>query len=229
MEPDGVRDADGRPLHHQHRHRVAGGAERIWRDILAQPSPSGDRRDGARSGPEAKSRHPRVTARFLLARLMSSLLVMVLVALLTFLLIDLAPGSYLDDLASNPQISQTTLDRIRDQYGLGEPFYRQFFRWCRRLAAGDLGAWFVYERPIRQLVAERVGNTVLLNLTALAFAWVTGFALGLAAAARRGSAVDWLVGATTTVLLSTPGIVVAIVLLASAVWLGLPIGGVSAP
>jgi peptide/nickel transport system permease protein len=64
---------------------------------------------------------------------------MAIVALLTFLLVDLAPGSYVDDMASNPQVSRATLDRIRGQYGLDQPFYRQFWRWCRSLAAGDLG------------------------------------------------------------------------------------------
>jgi len=85
----------------------------------------------------------------------------------------------------------------------------------------------VYQRPVRQLVAERLGNTVLLNLAALGLAWCAGVALGLVAAARRGSALDWLIGAATTTLLSTPGVVVAIVLLASAPRFGLPIGGLS--
>jgi peptide/nickel transport system permease protein len=168
-----------------------------------------------------------VKATFLLARLLNSLVVMALVALLTFLVIDLAPGSYVDDLASNPQISRESLERIRSQYGLDQPFYRKFWRWGRSLAAGDLGDSFVYQRPVRQLLAERLGNTVLLNLAALTFAWLGGFALGLVAAARRGSAADWIVVGVTTTLLSTPAVVVAIVLLAFAARLGLPIGGLS--
>lgn len=171
---------------------------------------------------------PEVKATFLVARVLNSLFVMALVALVTFLLIDLAPGNYLDELASNPQISRATLDRVRDQYGLGQPFYVKFWRWGRSLAAGDLGDSFVYQRPVRQLLAERLGNTLLLNLAALAFAWLAGVALGLAAAARRGSALDWIIRAITTALLSTPAVVVAIVLLACAAQLGLPIGGVSA-
>jgi peptide/nickel transport system permease protein len=168
-----------------------------------------------------------VKATFLLARLLNSLVVMAFVALLTFLVIDLAPGSYVDDLASNPQISRASLERIRSQYGLDQPFYRKFWRWGRSLAAGDLGDSFVYQRPVRQLLAERIANTVLLNLAALTLAWLGGFALGLAAAARRGSIVDWLVVGVTTTLLSTPAVVVAIVLLAFAARLGLPIGGLS--
>lgn len=166
-------------------------------------------------------------ATVLVARLLNSLVVMALVALLTFLLIDLVPGNYIDELASNPQVSRGMLDRIRDQYGLNQPFYTKFWRWSRSLAAGDLGDSFVYQRPVRQLLAERLGNTLLLNFAALALAWLAGIALGLAAAARRGSTLDWVIGAVTTTLLSTPGVVVAIVLLAGAARLGLPIGGLS--
>ena len=71
---------------------------------------------------------------------------MVSVAFLTFLVIDLAPGSYLDELATNPQISAEALERIRVQYGLDQPFYRKFWRWGRSTVTGDFGYSFVYQR-----------------------------------------------------------------------------------
>jgi len=58
---------------------------------------------------------------------LNSLLVMALVALLTFLLIDLSPGSVIDDLASNPQVSSATLARVREQYGLDQAFYIKYW------------------------------------------------------------------------------------------------------
>jgi peptide/nickel transport system permease protein len=164
---------------------------------------------------------------YFLKRLASSLFVMALVALLTFVVIDLAPGSYLDDLATNPQVSSEMLARMRAQYGLNRPFYGKFWQWGRSLANGDLGYSLVYQRPVRQLIAERVWNTVLLNLTALLVAWIAGTALGLTAAAARGSLVDWAISSATAVLISTPSVVLAVVLLALAARLGLPIGGVS--
>jgi peptide/nickel transport system permease protein len=154
---------------------------------------------------------------------------MAVVALLTFALIDLAPGSYLDELALNPQTSSTMLARMRDQYGLDQPFYRKFWRWGRSVAAGDFGYSLVYQRPIRELVAERLWNTVRLNLLALTAAWTLGLALGLMAAAARGSPVDWTIGAATTILLATPVVVLAVVLLASAARLGAPLGAAFLP
>jgi peptide/nickel transport system permease protein len=155
-----------------------------------------------------------VTFTSFLARLANALIVMALVALLTFLLIDLTPGSYVEDLSTNPQISAETLERMRVQFGLDQPFYRKFLRWGHSLARGDFGYSFVYQRPIRQLIAERLSNTVLLNLIALTAAWTLGLGLGLAAAASRGSPLDWTIGALTTILLASPGVVLAVLLLA---------------
>src|SRR5947207_294907 len=87
----------------------------------------------------------------------------------------------------------------------------------------------VYQRPIRQLVAERLWNTVRLNLAAVVVAWLAGMALGLAAAAARGSAVDWTIVALTTTLLSSPVVVLAIVLLACAARLGVSLGSLLLP
>jgi peptide/nickel transport system permease protein len=114
---------------------------------------------------------------------------------------------------------------MRAEYGLDEPFYRKFWQWERAVMSGDLGYSFVYHRPIRQLVAERVWNTVLLNGLALAAAWILGVALGLAAAARRGLFIDWAIRSGTTVLMSTPTVILAVLLLAAGAQVGLPIGG----
>ena len=163
--------------------------------------------------------------RMILARMISSLVVMAIVALLTFALIGAAPGSYLDELSANPQISSDLLSRMREQYGLDQPFYRKFWQWERDVMRGDLGYSFAYHRPIRQLVGERVWNTFLLNGVALVAAWILGVALGLAGAARRGSFFDWAIGGGMAVLMATPTVILAVLLLAGGARVGLPIGG----
>jgi peptide/nickel transport system permease protein len=165
--------------------------------------------------------------RLALARMISSLVLMAIVALLTFALIGAAPGTYLDELSANPQISADLLSRMRAEYGLDQPFYRKFWQWERDVMRGDLGYSFAYHRPIRQLVGERVWNTFLLNGVALAAAWILGVALGLAAAARRGSFIDWVIGGSTAILMSTPTVIMAVLLLAGGAQVGLPIGGLS--
>jgi peptide/nickel transport system permease protein len=170
-----------------------------------------------------------VRGQLIVKRFVSSLIVMASVALLTFMLIDLAPGSYLDELAANPQISPAALARMRDQYGLDRPFYRKFWQWGRNVTAGDFGYSFVYQRPIRALVAERLWNTVRLNVVALVAAWMLGSLLGVAAAAAREGPADWAISAVTTTLLSSPVVVLAIVLLAGAARFGVSLGSLFLP
>ncbi len=169
--------------------------------------------------------------KLLLSRVLNAGAVLVLVALLTFLLVGRAPGDYVNELAANPQISQETLAKLRLFYGLDRPFYIKFWHWLESAAEGNLGYSFVYQRPIRDLVSERVWNTVLLNSVALLAAWVLGITLGTTAAlariSPRAAPLDWLMGAATTLLLSTPSVVLCLVLLALAVKLGLPVGGMT--
>src|SRR5207237_7781106 len=136
-----------------------------------------------------------------LQRFAHSVILIALLALTTFLLIGQAPGSYLDELAANPQVSPESLARMRAQFGLDRPFYEKFWRWGQSVASGDFGYSFVYQRPIRRLIGERLANTVLLNLAALIVAWTAGILVGLLAAARRGSWIDGIVGAVTTALI----------------------------
>src|SRR3989442_725178 len=165
--------------------------------------------------------------KFLLGRLLNAVAVLLLVALLTFALVGRAPGDYLQELAANPQISRAALEQMRLQYGLNRPYYMKFQNWVQNLARGDLGYSFVYQRPIRELLSERIWNTVLLNSIALLLAWSFGIALGMLAAVMRGSALDWLIGAATTLALSLPAVVISILFLALAVELGIPVGGMT--
>src|SRR3989442_6371625 len=145
--------------------------------------------------------------KFLLGRLLNAIAVLLLVALLTFALVGRAPGDSLQELATNPQISRAALEQMRLQYGLNRPYYMKFQNWVQNLTRGDLGYSFVYQRPIRELLSERIWNTVLLNSVGLLLAWAFGVILGVLAAVMRG--LDWLVGAATTLALSLPAVVVS--------------------
>src|SRR4029079_16014839 len=118
--------------------------------------------------------------------------------------------------------SAESVERMRVQFGLDQPFYQKFLRWGRSVASGDFGYSFVYQRPIGQLIAERLSNTVLLNVIALTAAWMPRLAFRPAARASRGSPIDWAIGAVTTILLASPGVVLAVLLLAGAARVGPP-------
>jgi peptide/nickel transport system permease protein len=165
--------------------------------------------------------------RFLVSRISNAVLIALLVPLLSLFLLGRAPGDYLSDLAANPQVSSNTLAQLRLQYGLDQPLQKKYFSWLSNIATGDLGFSFVYQRPIRELIGGRVWNTVLLNGAALGLAWIFGIAISLAAAEKRGLGwvAGWSASVASTLLVSTPTVLLALVLLALAIPLGLPVGG----
>lgn len=165
--------------------------------------------------------------RFLLLRIVNAIAITLLVALLTFWLVGRAPGDFLNELAANPRISHATLEQMRVQYALDSPFHIKFLHWVQTLLAGNLGYSLVYQRPIGPLVYERVWNTVFLNGLSLAVAWMLGLVLGVVAAARRGSALDWAIGAVSVLLLSVPAAVLSLLLLLLAARIGMPVGGMT--
>jgi peptide/nickel transport system permease protein len=166
--------------------------------------------------------------RFVASRVSNALVVALLVPVLTLFLLGRAPGDYLSELAANPQVSSTTLAQLRAQYGIDQPLPVKYITWITNAARGDLGFSLVYQRPIRDLIGARLWNTVLLNGLALLTAWSLGIAVSLLSALpTRASWPAWLAGVAATLLVSLPAVLVALVLLAAAIPMGLPVGGMT--
>jgi peptide/nickel transport system permease protein len=158
----------------------------------------------------------------------NALVVALLVPVLTLFLLGRAPGDYLSELAANPQVSTTTLAQLRVQYGIDQPLPVKYITWIKNAARGDLGFSLVYQRPISGLIGARLWNTVLLNGLALLVAWSLGIAVSLLSALpRRSLWPGWLAGAAATLMVSLPAVLVALVLLALAIPMGLPVGGMT--
>ncbi len=161
------------------------------------------------------------------------MVVALLVPVLTLFLLGRAPGDYLSELAANPQVSTTTLAQLRAQYGIDQPLSVKYISWINNAVRGDLGFSLVYQRPIRELIGARLWNTALLNGLALLVAWGLGIAISLLSALPRSTLwpgeawPGWLAGAAATLMVSLPAVLVALVLLALAASVGLPVGGMT--
>jgi peptide/nickel transport system permease protein len=166
--------------------------------------------------------------RFIASRVSNALVVALLVPVLTLFLLGRAPGDYLSELAANPQVSTNTLAQLRAQYGIDQPLPVKYLSWIKNAVRGDLGFSLVYQRPIRELIGARLWNTVLLNGLALLMAWSLGIAISLLSALpRRVLWPGWLAGAAATLMVSIPAVLVALLLLALAGPVGLPVGGMT--
>jgi peptide/nickel transport system permease protein len=158
--------------------------------------------------------------------LLHGLLLLVGVSVLSFLLFDLAPGDFFEEMRLNPQISLETVATLRAQYGLDRPLPVRYFRWLRSVAKGEFGYSFAYNSPAAPLLGVRARNTLLLSATATALAWLIAIPIGIWSAARQGRWGDRATSAGTSFLLALPDLVLALALLWFAVRTGLlPSGG----
>lgn len=164
---------------------------------------------------------------FIAQRLFQGVVVLFLVSLLTFFLINLAPGgpSSLIDFQSTAAERQARLAR----YGLDKPVHERYLTWLAGAVRGDLGTSINQGLPVSRLLAQRLGPTLWLGLASLVLAALFGIALGIMAALRPNRWPDHLVSTIATLGMSIPnfwlGIVVIIIFAVQLRWL--PASGVS--
>lgn len=133
-------------------------------------------------------------AAFLAHRLALAVVVLVGVSLVVFLCLFLTgdPAA----LMLPPDASRDEILRFRHAMGFDDPWLVQYLRWIGRIVLhGDFGTSLRFQRPVGDLIVERLPATALLAVAALAWSTLVGFVLGTLAAIRRGGIVDFLVRA----------------------------------
>lgn len=164
-------------------------------------------------------------ARRLGARVLHALLLTVGVSMLTFTLMEMAPGDFVDELRLDPRIDPATLSALRARYGLDVPLAERYAAWVGSVFRGEFGYSFAYHVPVSHLLWDRTLNTLLLTGTATALAWLVAVPLGVRSAVRRDALFDRTVAAGTATLQAMPDVLVGLAALWLALWSGLfPIG-----
>jgi len=163
---------------------------------------------------------------YLARRLINSVLLLIGVSILCFLFSDLAPGNFLDEMKLNPQISPDTIAALRSRYGLDQPMPLRYVHWVKSIAQGDWGYSFAYNSPVRNLLAVRARNTLILTSAGTLLAWLIALPIGIWTADRCGAWGDRLVTGITSLVISVPELALAVGLLFLAVRTRLlPLGG----
>jgi ABC-type dipeptide/oligopeptide/nickel transport system permease component len=130
--------------------------------------------------------------RYVVQRLLQGVIVIFLVSLTSFIILQLAPGSPVDILIGEAQVSQEQIDAITHKWGLDQPWYVQYLTWLRNVFTGDLGDSVIRSgTPVSQMIADAAPVTLRLNLLAMTFAIAIAIPLGVLAAVRRHSWLDY--------------------------------------
>jgi peptide/nickel transport system permease protein len=150
--------------------------------------------------------------RFLLRRILATIPVLVVVAVVVFLMLRLTPGDPAAVIAGDNATSEQ-IEQIRDSLGLTRPLAVQFGIWAGNLVRGDLGESFFFKIPVSALIAQRLEPTVALALATIILAVLVAVPLGVLAAWRRGGWLDRGLMAFSTLGFSIPVFVLGYLLI----------------
>jgi peptide/nickel transport system permease protein len=140
----------------------------------------------------------------LIRKLAQAAMTLFAVATFNFLLFRILPGDPVQLQARAGHLSAEAAARLRQAFGLDQPLWKQFLIFLRDLASGNLGMSLTYRRPVADILAERIVNTLILLGAATAIVVALGVTVGVIAAARRGTKVDGALVVTSLVFWSLP-------------------------
>jgi peptide/nickel transport system permease protein len=150
--------------------------------------------------------------RFLAQRLAAIVPVLLVVVVIVFLILRLTPGDPAAVIAGNNATGED-IARIREQLGLSRPLVTQFWIWFSNAMHGDLGYSFYLNKPVVELIVQRIEPTVSLAAGTLVLAVLVGVPLGTLAAWRMGGLLDRLLSGFSVAGFSVPVFVVGYVLI----------------
>ena len=143
--------------------------------------------------------------RFVVRRLLQAIPTLFGIMLLTFLLTRLSPSDPISLMAGlNPNVAAEDRAAAREALGLNDPIPVQFLRWAFDVIRLDFGESFFYHRPVTDLIAERLVNTLQLTVAGLLLALLVGVPSGIVAALLRGKLADHGIRVLSVVLSATP-------------------------
>lgn len=164
--------------------------------------------------------------RYLAKRILQMIPLLLGISLVSFFIVNLAPGGPLAAIGADE--SPEMIERLTEEYGLNEPLYIQYGKWLSHVVRGDFGRSLVQRRPVSIMIAERLPNTLYLNVITISLAYLIAMPLGIISAVRRYSFVDNFITVIAFGGLAMPNFWLAFLLIyIFALPLGWPLSGIS--
>lgn len=154
----------------------------------------------------------RASGRFVIRRAVQSLLLILVLIIVNFLLIHLAPGDPVHLLAGQSG-DEKYYEFIRAKFGLNQPLPTQLWIYLSSVVRGDLGYSLGYQQPVARVILERVPATLLLMLSAVLLSTSAGLVLGVEASRRENSFTDRAINTVALLGYSIPSFSIGLLLL----------------
>ncbi|RIK44995.1 MAG: ABC transporter permease [Chloroflexi bacterium] len=155
---------------------------------------------------------------YILHRFFAGILTIWAASVLAFLVIQLPPGDYVTAYIANLQASGTTVraeeaEALRRQYGLDQPIYMQYAKWMGLMLRGNFGVSMEYNRPVREVIGDRMATTMVVSLAAVIFIWALALPIGIYSAVRQYSIGDYIATFIAFAGVAVPNFMLALIVL----------------
>ena len=174
--------------------------------------------------------------RYIVKRILYMIPTLFGLSLIAFIIIQLPPGDYVTSMISAMQDSGANVDprqveRLREIYGFNDPVWVQYFKWIGGiLFRGDFGYSFEWNRPVSELIWERMGTTLAISAASLLFVWAVALPIGIYSAVRRHSVGDYVFTFIGFIGLAVPNFILALTLMyVGYKYFGQSVGGLYSP
>lgn len=172
---------------------------------------------------------------FIVRRFLLALATMWAITVLSFVIIQLPPGDFVDAYiarlsSTGSAVSMEEAQSLRLLYGLDQPQWVQYLKWMGRVMSGDFGESMEWQRPVAEVLGDRLWMTVVLSIAALLLTWGLALPIGIYSAVRQYSIGDYVFTLIGFIGLAVPNFLLALIILYLAFkWFGANVGGLFSP
>jgi len=163
------------------------------------------------------------------------IIILLAVSVVAFIVIQLPPGDYLTShilllRAQGTTVSEADIAALRKRYDLDLPIYLQYFKWMGKLFHGDLGRSLQFNKPVSELIGERLTLTIVVSLFTLIFTYIIAIPVGIYSATHQYSTGDYIFTTMGFAGLAIPNFLFALILMFLFYkYFGLSVGGLFSP
>ncbi|MGQ9628815.1 MAG: ABC transporter permease [bacterium] len=156
---------------------------------------------------------------YIIGRILILIPLLLIVSIVSFIVIQLPAGDYLTTYimqlrATGTAVDEAEIQRLTQLYGLDRPLYAQYFIWMKNiLLRGDFGRSFQWNKPVLEVIKERILLTMVVSITTIVFVWIVAVPIGIYSATHQYSLFDYSFTFFGFIGLATPGFLLALVIL----------------
>jgi peptide/nickel transport system permease protein len=155
---------------------------------------------------------------YVLQRFLLALVTIWAISMVSFVIIQLPPGDFVDTYITNLAASGSAVraeeaQALREQYGLNQPIWVQYGLWIQRVVRGDFGMSMEWGRPVIEVIGDRLWLTIVISVAAILVTWGLALPIGIYSAVRQYSIPDYVFTLIGFVGLAVPNFLLALIIM----------------